>query len=92
MLIALMALGVGPGDEVITPSFTFIATAEVIALVGATPVFVDVEKRTCNLDATKLRSAFTARSLCRAGPPDQGGRGGRGPKDPAPHGGTMVPA
>jgi UDP-2-acetamido-2-deoxy-ribo-hexuluronate aminotransferase len=62
MLIALMALGVGAGDEVITPSFTFIATAEMIALVGATPVFVDVEKRTCNLDATKLRSAFTERT------------------------------
>jgi UDP-2-acetamido-2-deoxy-ribo-hexuluronate aminotransferase len=62
MLMALIALGVGPGDEVITPSFTFIATAEVIALVGATPVFVDVEKQTCNLDATKLRSAFTTRT------------------------------
>jgi UDP-2-acetamido-2-deoxy-ribo-hexuluronate aminotransferase len=62
MLMALMALGVGPGDEVITPSFTFIATAEVIVLAGATPVFVDVEKQTCNLDATKLRAAFTTRT------------------------------
>src|SRR6266851_203950 len=51
LLIALMALGVKPGDEVITPAFTFIATAEVIVLLGATPIFVDVEERTCNLDA-----------------------------------------
>ena len=48
--------------EVIVPSFTFIATAEVIVLAGATPVFVDVEKQTCNLDATKLRAAFTPRT------------------------------
>src|SRR5262249_3588609 len=62
LLIALMALGIKPGDEVITPAFTFIATAEVIVLLGATPVFVDVEEQTCNVDAAKLRAAFTART------------------------------
>jgi UDP-2-acetamido-2-deoxy-ribo-hexuluronate aminotransferase len=62
LLIALMALGVGPGDEVITPAFTFIATAEVIALLGAAPVFVDVEATTCNLDATALARAITPRT------------------------------
>ncbi len=62
MLMALMGLGIGPGDEVITPSFTFIATAEVIVLAGATPIFVDVEKETCNLDPRRLRSAFTPRT------------------------------
>ena len=54
LLISLMALGVGPGDEVITPAFTFVATAEVIALLGATPVFVDVEASTCNINASNL--------------------------------------
>ena len=62
LLIALMALGIKPGDEVITPAFSFIATAEVIVLVGATPIFVDVEETTCNLDAAKLRAAFTPRT------------------------------
>jgi UDP-2-acetamido-2-deoxy-ribo-hexuluronate aminotransferase len=61
LLMSLMALGIGPGDEVITPSFSFIATAEVIVLVGATPVFVDVEATTGNLDTAKLRSAITSR-------------------------------
>jgi len=62
LLIALMALGVGPGDEVITTPFTFVATAEVIVLLGATPVLVDVEPDTCNLDAEKIESAITSRT------------------------------
>ncbi|MCZ7562538.1 MAG: DegT/DnrJ/EryC1/StrS family aminotransferase [Burkholderiales bacterium] len=62
LLIALMALDVKPGDEVITTPFSFIATAEVIALVGAKPVFVDVEPDTCNLDVTKLETAITPRT------------------------------
>lgn len=62
LLIALMALGVGPGDEVITSPFTFAATAEVIALVGATPVFVDIEPDTCNIDASLVEAAITGKT------------------------------
>jgi UDP-2-acetamido-2-deoxy-ribo-hexuluronate aminotransferase len=62
LLIALMALEIGPGDEVITSPFTFVATAEVIALVGAKPVFVDVEPDTANLDAALLDAAITTRT------------------------------
>ncbi len=62
LLIALMALGIGPGDEVITSPFTFVATAEVIALVGAKPVFVDVEPDTANMNASLLDDAITSRT------------------------------
>ncbi len=62
LLIALMALGVKPGDEVVTTPFTFAATAEMIALLGAKPVFVDVEEDTANIDAAKLEAAITPRT------------------------------
>lgn len=60
--IALMALGVGAGDEVITPGFTYIATAETVALLGAKPVYADVCEHTCNLDPAKLEAAITERT------------------------------
>ncbi len=59
LLIALMALGVGPGDEIITTPFSFIATAEVISVLHATPVFLDVDPRTYNIDASRLEEAIT---------------------------------
>jgi UDP-2-acetamido-2-deoxy-ribo-hexuluronate aminotransferase len=60
--IAQMALGIGPGDEVITPGFTYIATAETAALLGAKPVFVDIDPRTYNLDPKLLESSITPRT------------------------------
>jgi UDP-2-acetamido-2-deoxy-ribo-hexuluronate aminotransferase len=62
LLISLMALGVKPGDEVITTPFTFVATVEVIALLGATPVLVDIEADTCNIDVRLLEAAITDRT------------------------------
>ncbi|MBI5575414.1 MAG: DegT/DnrJ/EryC1/StrS family aminotransferase [Deltaproteobacteria bacterium] len=59
LLLALMAYGVGPGDEILTTPFTFIATAETIVLAGATPVFVDIDPRTYNLDPLKIEEALT---------------------------------
>jgi len=64
LLLALMAKGIGPGDAVLCPSFTFCATAEVAALLGATPVFADVDAATFNINLASLRRAIaTARRL-----------------------------
>ncbi|PXX95535.1 DegT/DnrJ/EryC1/StrS family aminotransferase [Halomonas sp. LBP4] len=60
--IAQMALGIGPGDEVITPGFTYIATAETVALLGARPVYVDIDPRTYLLDPARLEAAITPRT------------------------------
>jgi len=62
LLISLMALGIQPGDEVITTSFTFVATAEVIVLLGAIPVFVDIEPDSCNIDANLIEAAITPKT------------------------------
>lgn len=60
--LALLSYGIGPGDEVITTPFTFIATAEAISQVGARPVFVDIDPRSFNLDPAKLEAAITGRT------------------------------
>ena len=60
--IALRALGIGPGDEVVTVPFTWISTSEVICLVGATPKFVDINSRTFNMDVSKLEAAITPKT------------------------------
>lgn len=62
LYLALRALGIGQGDEVITSPFTFIATAEAVNLVGAIPVFVDIDLATFNLDVTKIEAAITERT------------------------------
>lgn len=62
LLIAMMALGIGPGDEVITVPYTWISTAEMIVLLGAKPVFIDIEPDTWNMDSTKLEEAITPRT------------------------------
>src|SRR5437764_10942024 len=60
--IALRALGVGPGDEVITVPFTWISSAEVVGLVGARPVFVDIEPATYNINVDRIEAAITPRT------------------------------
>jgi UDP-2-acetamido-2-deoxy-ribo-hexuluronate aminotransferase len=62
LLIAMMALGIGAGDEVVTTPFTFAATAETIVLLGGVPVFVDIEPDTCNIDATLIEAVITPRT------------------------------
>ncbi len=61
-IIAMMALGIGPGDEVIIPGFSFIATAETVVLVGATPVLVDIEPRSYNINVNEIAKAITERT------------------------------
>ena len=62
LLIALMAIGLKPGDEVITTPFTFAATAEVIVLLGGVPVYVDIQPDTCNIDPALIEAAITPRT------------------------------
>jgi dTDP-4-amino-4,6-dideoxygalactose transaminase len=62
MHLALVALGIGPGDEVIVPAFSYIATANVVELVGATPIFVDINIRTFNIDVSQIESKITAKT------------------------------
>jgi UDP-2-acetamido-2-deoxy-ribo-hexuluronate aminotransferase len=62
LIIAMMALGIGSGDEVITTPFTFIATGEMITLLGAKPVFVDIDPKTYNIDPSKITAAITSKT------------------------------
>ena len=62
LLLAMMALGIGPGDEVVTSAFSFFASAESIALLGATPIFADIDPSTYNLDPVHLQAAITPRT------------------------------
>lgn len=62
LLLAMMALGIAPGDEIITTPFTFIATSETIALLGAKPVFVDIDERTYTLDSLKIEEKITSKT------------------------------
>ena len=62
ILMALMAIDIKPGDEVITTPFTFVATSEMIALLGAKPVFVDIDEKTYNIDANKIEAVITSKT------------------------------
>lgn len=62
LLIAMMALDIGPGDEVITAPFTFIATGEMIALLGVKPVFVDIDPKAYNIDSSRIEEAITPKT------------------------------
>ena len=60
--IALMSLGIGPGDEVITPAFSYIATAEATALLGAKPIYVDVEEASCNVNVALIEDKINSKT------------------------------
>jgi dTDP-4-amino-4,6-dideoxygalactose transaminase len=60
--IAMMSLGIGSGDEVITSPFTFVATCETVAIIGAKPVYVDIDEKTFNIDVTKIEAAITPKT------------------------------
>jgi dTDP-4-amino-4,6-dideoxygalactose transaminase len=62
LMVAMMALGIGPGDEVVTTPFTFVATTEMIVLLGAKPVYVDIDSATYNLDPSKVEAAITPKT------------------------------
>ena len=62
LILSLLSLGIGPGDEVIVPVFTFIATASSVSLTGARPVFIDVEEKTLNIDINRIERAVTKRT------------------------------
>jgi UDP-2-acetamido-2-deoxy-ribo-hexuluronate aminotransferase len=62
LLVSLMALGIGEGDEVITTGFSFIASAEVIVMLGATPVYVDIDSKTCNMNVSCVEQAITRKT------------------------------
>lgn len=62
LLVSMIALGIGPGDEVITSPFTFVSTAEMIALLGAKPIYVDIDEDTYNINPSEIENAITTRT------------------------------
>src|SRR5262249_20190312 len=62
--LALLTLGIGPGDEVLVPALTYVATANAVVYCGATPVFVDIDLRTFNIDVAAIEAKITPRTKC----------------------------